>query len=102
MPQARTVSRFPSTAVDLAFVVAELVPAAAVAATIHSAGGDLVHSVELFDVFRSDALGEGNRSLAYRVRFQAPDRTLTDVEVAELRSAIIGEVEQTHGATLRA
>ena len=58
--------------------------------------------VDLFDVFRSDALGEGRRSLAYRVRFQAADRTLTDAEIGSRprrhhrrgRSPI-------HGATLR-
>jgi phenylalanyl-tRNA synthetase beta chain len=101
VPQARAVSRFPSTDIDLAFVVDEVVPAAAVAATVHAAGGDLVRGVALFDVFRSNALGEAKRSLAYRVRFQAPDRTLTDEEVGSLRAGIISEVESTHGATLR-
>lgn len=98
---ARPVSRFPSTDVDLAFVLDEHTPAAAVATTIRAAGGDLVRHVELFDVFRSESLGEGSRSLAYRVWFQAPDRTLTDAEVAGLRAEIITEVEQTHGASLR-
>lgn len=95
------VSRYPSTDVDLAFVVDERVPAAAVAATIHTTGGELVTGVELFDVFRSESLGPGRKSLAHRIRFCAPDRTLTDGEVGELRTAIIDAVESTHGASLR-
>jgi len=100
--RVRPVSRFPSSDVDFAFVVDEAVPAAAVAATISSTGGDLVQHVELFDVFVSDSLGEGRRSLAYRVRFCAQDRTLTDAEVQGLRGEIITAVESTHGAALRA
>ncbi|MFZ4519492.1 MAG: phenylalanine--tRNA ligase subunit beta [Microthrixaceae bacterium] len=100
--RARSVSRFPSTDIDLAFVVGDLVPAAAVRATILSTAGDLLRRLELFDVFRSEALGEGRRSLAFRLRFQADDRTLTDAEVAEVRAAVIDEVTATHGAELRA
>lgn len=95
------VSRFPSTDVDLAFVFDERVPAAAAAATIHTAGEGLVTGVDLFDVFRSESLGADVKSLAYRVRFCAIDRTLTDAEVGELRSRIIAAVESTHGASLR-
>jgi phenylalanyl-tRNA synthetase beta chain len=100
-PRAQALSRFPSTDVDFAFVVDEVVPAAAVATTVRAAGGEMVQAVDLFDVFRSESLGEGRRSLAFRVRFQAGDRTLTDGEVAQLRAAIISEVEGTHGAALR-
>ena len=98
---ARPVSRFPSTDIDLAFVVDEPTPAAAVRSTIRSTGGVLVRRVDLFDVFRSGSLGEGRRSLAFRLRFQADDRTLTDAEVGAVREAIIADVESTHGATLR-
>ena len=99
--RVQEVSRYPSSEVDLAFVLDERVPAAVVGATIRSAGGELVTGVELFDVFRSEALGADRRSLAFRVRFCAMDRTLTDAEVADLRSGIIAEVERTHGAELR-
>jgi phenylalanyl-tRNA synthetase beta chain len=101
-PTARPLSRFPVSEIDLAFVVDESAPAAALATTVRSAGGALVQSVELFDVFRSESVGEGVRSLAFRVRFQADDRTLTDAEVGELREAIIAEVRLTHEAELRA
>jgi phenylalanyl-tRNA synthetase beta chain len=95
------VSRFPSSDIDLAFEVPEPVPAGAVEATLRSAGGDLLSEVRLFDVFRGGALGEGTRSLAYALRFQAPDRTLTDAEVGQARTQLIEAVEQAHGATLR-
>jgi phenylalanyl-tRNA synthetase beta chain len=98
---ARPVSRYPSTDVDLAFVVEEVVPAAAVRSTIRAVGAPLLRRVDLFDVFRSEQLGADRRSLAFRLRFQADDRTLTDAEVGEVRQAIIDEVEETHDATLR-
>jgi len=97
----RTVSRFPSNDIDLAFVVDEAVPAGAVEATIRESAGDLLASVRLFDVFRGGSLGEGKRSLAYALRLQAGDRTLKDGEVAEVRQRVIDAVESTHGAGLR-
>jgi phenylalanyl-tRNA synthetase beta chain len=96
------VSRFPSSDIDLAFVVADDVPADALRRTMLGASGAVEPvAVELFDVFRSEQLGEGRKSLAFRLRFQELDRTLTDAEVAEARSAIVSAVEQLHGATLR-
>ena len=55
----------------------------------------------LFDVYRGPGIPEGARSLAYRLRFCAPDRTLTDEEVGELRTACIEAVEEQFGAVLR-
>jgi phenylalanyl-tRNA synthetase beta chain len=95
------VSRFPASDIDLAFVVASDVPAARVEATLRSAAGSLLESIVLFDVYRSEAFGRDARSLAYRLRFRALDRTLTDAEVAEVRSACIAAVESTVGAHLR-
>lgn len=99
--EARPVSRFPSSDVDLAFVVPEAVPAGAVEATLVKAGGSLVEAAHLFDVYRGQPLEAGSRSLAYRLRFCADDRTLTDEEVGGLRAACIRAVETAHGATLR-
>ena len=102
VPQARPVSRFPSSDSDLAFVVDERVPAEDLRRTLLTASEDVQPVVvELFDVFRSEQLGEGRKSLALRLRFQEPDRTLTDAEVAEARAAIIAAAESVHGATLR-
>jgi phenylalanyl-tRNA synthetase beta chain len=57
--------------------------------------------VRAFDEFRSDALGPGRRSLAFALRFRAPDRTLTDAEIAGLRQSAIDAVVGAHGAELR-
>jgi phenylalanyl-tRNA synthetase beta chain len=95
------VSRYPSTDVDLAFVVPNHVPAQAVEETLRTSGGTLLEGVWLFDVFRGSGLADGERSLAYRLRFCAPDRTLTDEEVAELRSACIAATQNEHGARIR-
>ncbi|MDQ3305974.1 MAG: phenylalanine--tRNA ligase subunit beta [Actinomycetota bacterium] len=97
----RAVSRFPSSDVDLAFEVDETTPAAEVEATLRRAGGPLVVGLSLFDVYRGDQLRPGRRSLAWTVRFQAPDRTLTDDDVAVARARLVTEVEHRHPATLR-
>jgi phenylalanyl-tRNA synthetase beta chain len=95
------VSRFPSSDIDLAFVVEDRHPADVVAEVLREAGGDLLESVHLFDVYRGPGMDEGARSLAYRLRFCAPDRTLTDDEVGGLRTRCIEAVTQEFGASLR-
>jgi phenylalanyl-tRNA synthetase beta chain len=98
---ASAVSRFPSSDIDLAFVVEDRYSTDAVVDTLRSAAGDLLESVRLFDVYRGTGITDGARSLAYRLRFCSPVRTLTDEEVGELRSQCINAVEQEFGATLR-
>jgi phenylalanyl-tRNA synthetase beta chain len=98
---AALVSRFPASAIDLAFVVDDTVPAADLRATLRDAAGPLLERVELFDVFRSDAIGGSRVSLAFTVSFRAPDRTLTDQEVADLRQGLIDAAVHAHGAELR-
>jgi phenylalanyl-tRNA synthetase beta chain len=98
--EARPVSRYPSSDIDLAFDAPDEVSAIDLERTL--AGTDpLVWSVELFDTFRGDQIGDGRRSLAYRVRLQAADRTLTDEEVAGARSALVAAAESRHGVDLR-
>jgi phenylalanyl-tRNA synthetase beta chain len=102
-PRSSTpISRFPASAIDLAFVVGDAVPAAAVEATLAAAAGDALERVHLFDVFRSETLGPGKVSLAFSLQFRAHDRTLTDDEVSVLRSACIDAVTSAHDAQLRA
>jgi phenylalanyl-tRNA synthetase beta chain len=95
------VSRYPSSDIDLALVVDDLVPADRVAEVLSAAGGDLLESVQLFDVFRGESVGADRRSLAFRLRFCALDRTLTDTEVGDLRRACIDACEREVGAVLR-
>ena len=97
----KPVSKYPPSDVDLAFAVPDEVAAAAVERSLRSGGGALLAEVELFDVYRGPGLPPGTRSLAYRLRFQAPDRTLTDAEVSRLRQSCIDRVAAKTAAPLR-
>lgn len=97
----RRVSRFPSADLDLAFVVPESVPAADVESTLRRTVGELLDSVELFDVYRGTGVTDGNRSLAYHLRFSSLNHTLTDDELTTLRASCMEAVESTHAARLR-
>jgi phenylalanyl-tRNA synthetase beta chain len=99
--QARVVSRYPASDIDLAFVVDEAVPAAAVADTLRAAAGDLGEGVWLFDVYRGPQAGPGRKSLAYRLRLRAADKTLGEAELAAARQAAIDAAVAEHGAELR-
>ena len=99
--EARPVSRFPSSNIDLAFVVEDSVAAGSVERTLQRSGGEMLEAVELFDVYRGPSVPEGSRSLAYHLRFCAQDHTLSDHEIGQLRSGCIGAVEEKHQATLR-
>jgi phenylalanyl-tRNA synthetase beta chain len=94
-------SRYPSSDIDLAFVVDAAEAAGAVEATLRAAAGELLTDVWLFDVYRGAAVGPNERSLAYRLRLQAADHTLTDAEVGEVRLRCIEAVQAAHPATLR-
>ena len=96
------VSTFPSSDVDLAFAVGEQVQASEIEMTLRKAAGEELQSLQLFDVFRSDQLDEGVRSLAFSMRLQAKDKTLTDEEVGVVRQRCIEAVESNHPASLRA
>jgi phenylalanyl-tRNA synthetase beta chain len=96
------VPNFPPVLEDLALIVAEDMPAAMVEDYIRQTGGADLADVRLFDVYRGDQIGAGKKSLAYALTYQAPDRTLTDNEVAKLRKKIVGRLEREVGAVLRA
>ena len=93
--------RFPGVRRDLAIVARDEVPAGALAETIREAGGPLLASVELFDVFRGSPVGTGEVSLAFALIFQSPARTLTDDEVDALQAGIVGRLADRFGARLR-
>ncbi|WP_448852518.1 phenylalanine--tRNA ligase subunit beta [Corynebacterium sp. 335C] len=99
---APVLSPFPAVHQDVALVVADDVPAAAVQETLREGAGELLESIRIFDVFRSDAVGEGRRSLTFALRFRAADRTLTEDEASEGRRAAIALAQERHGAELRA
>ena len=89
VPQWRPTSRYPSSDIDLAFVAPDSVTAERLEKAIRQAGGALLVDVSLFDIYRGPGVAEGSRSLAYRLRLQALDRTLTEAEVGEVRTKVI-------------
>jgi phenylalanyl-tRNA synthetase beta chain len=95
------ISVHPPVYEDLAFIVREELPAAAVARLIAQTGGPLVRAVALFDVYRGEQIGAGHKSLAYRLTYQADDRTLNDKDVAAVRAKIARRLERELGASLR-
>ncbi len=94
------VPEFPPVKEDLAVIVNEDVPGAEVQAAIAAAGGALLASVTLFDVYRGPQIGAGKKSLAYNLTYQS-DRTLTDAEVAKVRGRIVKKLQEALGAVLR-
>ncbi len=95
------VSDFPPVLEDIAVIVEESLPAEQVEALIRQTGGKLLASVKLFDVFRSEQVGEGKKSLAYAMVYQKMDGTLTDKEATQIRTKIIQRLERELGAKLR-
>ncbi len=98
----RDVPRFPPVRRDLAFTVAEDVPAATVQRHLERAAGDLLGTCLLFDVHAGPPLPPGKKSLAFSVDFRAADRTLTDEEANQAVSRIVDRLAREVGAQLRA
>ncbi|MFD4584208.1 phenylalanine--tRNA ligase subunit beta [Streptomyces sp. NPDC058423] len=99
--QAPRISTFPVATQDVALVVASEVPAADVEKALQEGAGELLESIRLFDVFEGEQIGEGRKSLAYALRFRAPDRTLTVEEASAARDAAVALAGERTGAVLR-
>jgi phenylalanyl-tRNA synthetase beta chain len=95
------ISGFPVAKEDVALIVDNEVPAAAVERALRVGAGPLLESVSLFDVYTGPQIGEGKKSLAYALRFRAPDRTLTDAEAAAARDAAVARAAKLTGAVQR-
>jgi phenylalanyl-tRNA synthetase beta chain len=95
-------ARYPAALLDVAFVLPDEVESSAVLATAHEAGGELLESVRLIDVYRGDQVGEGRKSMAYALTFRSPERTLSDGEALAARDAIAAAVAERHGGKIRA
>jgi phenylalanyl-tRNA synthetase beta chain len=93
----RDVTSFPAVIQDIAVVVDEDVPATEVERLVRDAAGELLDRVELFDVYRGQQVEPGRKSLALRLEFRSPERTLTDEDVAAARVAIEAELEKIGG-----
>jgi phenylalanyl-tRNA synthetase beta chain len=101
-PHYEDVTSFPSVREDLAVIVEAEIPSHQVVATIRAAGAPLLKAVDVFDAYRDpERIGEGNVSLALHLEFHAPDRTLTDEEVAARRSEIVEALRERLGGRVR-
>ncbi len=95
------VPAFPPVLEDLAIVVDETIPAERVAEVIRLGAGRIVTDITLFDVYRSEQIGKGKKSLAYSLTYQSAEKTLSDNDVAKIRQRIIYKLEQELDARLR-
>ena len=95
------VPNFPPVIEDIAIVVDETITHEQVEALIRQTGGKALANVRLFDIFRSEQLGVGKKSLAFNLTYQAWDHTMDDKEAAQIRQRIIKRLEQVLGAKLR-
>ena len=99
--ELKQVSKFPNVARDLAVVVDEEVEAGAMVDAIKSACGNLYFDCSLFDVYRSDALGKGKKSLAFNIILSDLNKTLTDEEIARVMNKVLKALSYRFGAVLR-
>lgn len=97
----REVPRYPPVSRDISCVFPAEVPVGDVAATITAVSAE-IESASVFDVYSGEKIGEGKKSVAFRVRFQAPDRTLTDAEVNSIHTKISKLLENRFGGQIRA
>lgn len=93
--------RFPAVIRDLSFMVEEKILARDLMAEIWAGGGELIKEVRLFDLYRGKPVPPGRKSLAFRIKYQHPERTLTDEEVNEVHQKIIGLLKEKFGGELR-
>ena len=94
-------SVFPAVVFDLAFAVPATIAASAVTDAVRSAAGELLDTVDVFDVFVGDSVGEDLKSIAVKIRLRADDRTLTDEEITPVQKAIADGVVTATGGELR-
>ncbi|NJC72780.1 phenylalanine--tRNA ligase subunit beta [Planosporangium thailandense] len=98
---APPISGFPPALIDVALVVDRATSAASVEAALVEGSGELLEGVRLFDVYTGEQVGAERKSLAYKLTFRAPDRTLTVEEAVAARDAAVAVAAERLGATLR-
>ncbi|MFI0373812.1 phenylalanine--tRNA ligase subunit beta [Actinomadura sp. 1N219] len=99
--RAPHVSSYPVATQDVALIVDDAVPAAEVEDALREGAGELLEAIRLFDVYTGEQVGEGRKSLAYALRFRAPDRTLTAEETSRARAEAVASASERTGAVLR-
>jgi phenylalanyl-tRNA synthetase beta chain len=100
-PVYEPLPKFPSLQRDLALLVKKEITAAEIEAAINERGGVLLKEVKLFDVYQGPNIAEGFKSMAYNLRFRAPDRTLADEDIQKPIRIILHNLQKKCGAELR-
>ncbi len=101
MGEMKPLPRFPAMQRDLALVMEERVNVGPLMADMRKAAGKLLESIQMFDVYRGAQIGAGNKSVAFSLIFRAPDRTLTDDEVAKAMDKVRKVCADKYGANIR-
>ncbi len=97
----RAIPRYPYIERDLSIIVEEKVSGAMIKRLISHLGRDIISSVNLFDLYRGESIPKGRQSMAFRIRYQSENRTLTDEEVQEIHSHILEALSTQFGASTR-
>lgn len=97
----KPISTFPAMVEDIAIIVDEEIQASDILSVIQDAGGKLLVDVQLFDIYRNEKIGLGKKSMAYKLTYQAYDRTLTDKDALTIRTKIVKALARQFNAVLR-
>lgn len=101
VPQASPIYGYPAATQDVALVVDEDIPASEVAQALRDGAGELLEDLRVFDDYRGQGVESGKKSLAFAMRFRAPDRTLTAEEASASREAAVAVAAERFGAVAR-
>ena len=101
MGHVHALPKFPAVTRDIALVMDEATTVGSVLSSIRKAGGVLLESAEMFDIYRGAQLGEGKKSVAFSLAFRNSERTLSDDDVNPLMKKILENCEKNNGAVLR-
>ena len=99
--KCKQVSKLPLISRDLAVVVQENIECNKLTSCIKNTIGEMCYSIELFDIFRSETLGKNLKSMAFNIKIQSYDKTLTDEEINGIINKVIAALEKNYGAKLR-
>ena len=97
----KDINKFPSIIKDVAFIVDKNIYSEEIEKVIKKSGGKLLTNIEVFDVYVGENIASNEKSIAYKLTFQDPTKTLTDEEVMNLFNKIIKDVESKCNAKLR-
>ena len=93
--------KFPTVSRDLALVCDEAMTVGMLEACIKKAGGKLLRSIQLFDIYRGPGIAPGKKSVAFSLELRADDRTLTDEDTTGVTNAVLEKLKNDLGVTLR-